>query len=128
LTNGGSTWTGANSPVPPGGVVQHLVFASGESVLYAGTTYGLYRTWDGAQSWEQMPGVLGTANVHALAIVTATGRMIVYAATSGGMVSGGAAQAQSLASGETLVSAGVYRYTTRPLNRRVYLPVIFKGQ
>jgi len=126
-TNGGATWTGANSPVPPSGVLQYLVFAPSEPpVLYAGTTHGLYRTWDGAQSWEQMPGVLGTANVHALAIVTATGRTIVYAATSGGMVSGGATQAQSLASGETLVSAGVYRYTIRQLY--VYLPVILKRQ
>jgi hypothetical protein len=41
------------------------------------------------------------------------------------MVSGGATQAQSLASGETLVSAGVYRYTIRQLY--VYLPVIFKS-
>jgi len=39
-----------------------------------------------------------------------------------------AAQSLSEASGETLVSAGVYRQTTRPLNQRVYLPVVFKGQ
>jgi len=54
--------------------------------------------------------------------------VIIYVGTSGGMASSGAAQSLSEASGETLVSAGVYRQTTRPLNQRVYLPVVFKGQ
>jgi hypothetical protein len=42
------------------------------------------------------------------------------------MVSGGAAQAQSRASGETLVSAGVYRQTTLPLSQRGYLPLMLR--
>jgi hypothetical protein len=42
------------------------------------------------------------------------------------MVSG-AAQMESRATSETLVSAGVYRQTMRLLNQRVYLPVILKG-
>jgi len=59
---------------------------------------------------------------------TTTDCVIIYVGTSGGMASSGVAQSLSEASGETLVSAGVYRQTTRPLNQRVYLPVVFKGQ
>jgi hypothetical protein len=33
----------------------------------------------------------------------------------------------SQANGETLVSAGVYRQTTRLLNQRVFLPIILKN-
>jgi len=53
-------------------------------------------------------------------------RVIVYVGTSGGIVSGGATQAHSRASGETLVSAGVYRQTTRLLNQRVFLSIVLK--
>jgi len=113
-TNGGATWNQANSPAPSGGVIQHLVFAPGESMLYAGTTHGLYRTGNGAQSWEPVPGALGSATVHALAVVTTTGRMIVYGSTAGGIVTTTAGLMRGLAtSGETLLNPGVYRYTTR---------------
>ena len=114
-TDHGATWSTVNSPLLSGGSVDILVFAPTEPpVLYAGTTSGLYRTWDGAQTWEQLAGILGSAAIHALAIVTATDRTIVYAATAGGVVSTTSVQMRSLAtSGETLLDPGVYRYTTR---------------
>jgi hypothetical protein len=68
------------------------------------------------------------STIGSMAVVMTTDRVIVYVGTGGGVASSGAAQAMSQACGETLVNAGVYRYTTRPLNRRVYLPVILKGQ
>jgi photosystem II stability/assembly factor-like uncharacterized protein len=127
-TNGGASWAAASSPPARTGG-RSFVFAPGDPpILYGGTDSGLYRSTDGAQSWQPAAGTLGAVNVRALAVGAAQDRAILYVSTAGGMVSSGAAQAQSLASGETLVNAGVYRYTTRPLNRRVYLPVILKGQ
>jgi len=83
-------------------------------MLYAGTTHGLYRTWNGAQSWEQAAGALGSATVHALAIVTTTGRMIVYASTAGGIVTTTTGLMHGpVTVGETALNPGVYRYTTR---------------
>jgi len=71
-------------------------------------------------------GALAHSNIGSMAVATTTDRVIIYVGTSGGMVSG-AAQMESQATSDTLVSAGVYRYTTRLLNQRVYLPVILKG-
>jgi photosystem II stability/assembly factor-like uncharacterized protein len=124
-TDGGMSWTPATSSSPYR--LSELLFAPGDPpTLYGGTDIGLYRSIDGAQSWQQAAGTLGAVNVRALALGEAQDRVILYVSTAGGMVSGGATRAQSLASGETLVSAGVYRYMIRQLY--VYLPVVFKGQ
>ena len=96
------------------------------SVLYVYGWDGILRAIDGGQHWTRPAGALGYADTHSMAAATLQDRVIVYVGTSGGMVSSGAAQAQSLASGETLVNAGVYRYTTRLLNQRVYLPIVLK--
>ena len=53
---------------------------------------------------------------------------ILYASTSGSAVEGSLAQVSALANAnDALVNPGVYRYTTRLLNQRVYLPIIFKN-
>jgi hypothetical protein len=61
-----------------------------------------------------------------MAAATTTDRVILYVGTSGGVVSGGTARAWTETSGETLVSAGVYRHTTRLLAHRLYLPLVLK--
>jgi hypothetical protein len=81
-------------------------------VLYAGTTEGLFRSIDGAQTWEQAAGVVGSANVKRLTVASYEDRVSLYLAASGIMTEESLQQAYRVASSETLVSAGVYRYTT----------------
>jgi photosystem II stability/assembly factor-like uncharacterized protein len=108
--------------------IEDILFTSGQpAVLYAGTLQGLFRSIDGAQSWEQAAGVLGQVEIHSLATMTATDRVILYAGTTGGYVESGAAQALSLTNNDgTLVNAGVYRYTTRR-TWQVYLPHMLRA-
>jgi photosystem II stability/assembly factor-like uncharacterized protein len=124
-SDGGQTWE--TMPRPNSyGFVTDLIFVPGEPpILYAATTEGLYRSTDGAQTWQRATGTLGHVNVHVLAAGEAEERVILYAVTAGGMTSG-SMLAQDSASGETLVSAGVYRQTTRLLIQRVYLPLVLK--
>jgi hypothetical protein len=56
------------------------------------------------------------ASIGSMVVATTTDRVIIYIGTSGGMMSGGAVEAQSQASDATLVSAGVHRYLMRQLN------------
>ena len=87
---------------------------------------GLYRSTDGAQSWQPAAGVLGHVPVYALAVVTASDRVILYAGTTGGCVESGAAQTLGAANASsTLVNAGVYRYTRRTW--RVNLPLVLRA-
>jgi photosystem II stability/assembly factor-like uncharacterized protein len=95
--------------------------------LYAATGWGLLRSTDGGQSWQQAAGTLGFVPIYSLATVTATDRVILYAGTTGGYVESGAAQGLSLANNDgTLVNAGVYRYTTQR-TWELYLPLVFKA-
>jgi len=124
----GVSWRQADSPLI-GVNIEQIIFApSDPPVLYVGAHQGLYRSTDGAQSWQPAAGELGQIPVYSLAAVAATDRVILYAGTSGGVVESNAAQAWSGANtGGTLVTAGVYRYTT--LRRwGVYLPLIVRQQ
>ena len=123
----GLNWQQAAAPLV-GINIEDILFASEQpAVLYAGTLQGLFRSTDGAQSWEQAAGALGQVEIHSLATVTATDRVILYAGTTGGYVESGAAQALGLANNDgTLVNAGVYRYTTRR-TWQMYLPRVLRA-
>jgi len=122
--NGGATWTRTGSG--EGSNVYDILFAPGDPpVLYAAAYQGLYRSTDGGQSWQRAAGELGQVTVYALAVVTATDRVILYAGTTGGVVTGMASARTQADTDGTLVNAGVYRYTTRIT--RVYLPLILKS-
>ncbi len=106
----------------------------GQNLLYVPTippvfyTYdwrGMVRSTDGGYHWQRPAGVLANTNIGSMAVATTTDRVIVYVGTSGSMASG-VTQVGSHAAGDVLISAGVYRQTTRLLNQRVYLPLIFK--
>jgi photosystem II stability/assembly factor-like uncharacterized protein len=123
--NHGVTWTLASSP--PGFDVQLLCTDEKPSMLYAATSEGLYRSTDGGQSWQRAAGMLGYVPIYSLATVTATERVILYAGTTGGYVQSGEVQALRVANNSgTLVSAGVYRYTTRR-PRELYLPLVLRA-
>jgi photosystem II stability/assembly factor-like uncharacterized protein len=131
----GETWAQAGFPLPGFFVEQILCSQSNPSVLYAAVSAhawsgpGLYRSTDGSQTWsgwDRAAGSLGYVPVYALAEVTATDRVILYAGTTGGYVENGAAQVLNLANDDgALVNAGVYRYTTRR-TWELYLPLVFK--
>jgi len=120
----GLSWTQATDWVNS----EHILCTAEEPpALYAATGWGLLRSTDGAQSWQRATGTLGYVPIYSLATVTATGRVFLYAGTTGGYVESGAARALSAAdNGGTLVNAGVYRYTTRR-TWELYLPLILKG-
>jgi len=123
----GSSWRQADSPLV-GWQVTQILFAHGDPpVLYVSSFQGLFRSTDGAKSWQRPAGLLGYLPIYSLAVVTATNRVVLYAGTTGGFVESGEAQVLSLANdGGTLVNAGVYRYTTRRL-WQLYLPNVFKA-
>jgi photosystem II stability/assembly factor-like uncharacterized protein len=129
--NGGATWVEVVSP-PSNISEQGLVVMPGQSqILYAATwgpgeSAGLYRSMDGAQSWQRAADVLGSVPVFSLAAGADGQHSILYVGTGGGMVSGGSIQHvsgdRSVTAGETLVNAGVYRYSV--LWRYVFLPLV----
>jgi photosystem II stability/assembly factor-like uncharacterized protein len=123
--NAGQTWALASTEL--NGTANLVFVPTTPSTLYAYGTEGMLRSTDSGLHWSRAAGALGYTNIGSMAVATTTDRVVIYIGTSGGTVSGGAAQLESVASGETLVNAGVYRYTTRLLNQRVYLPVILKG-
>jgi photosystem II stability/assembly factor-like uncharacterized protein len=125
----GVSWRQADSPMV-GFNIEQILFAPGlapgdSSVLYAAALQGLFRSTDGVQSWQPAAGALGHVPIYSLAVVTATDRVILYAGTTGGSVAETPSTRIQAKTGGTLVSAGVYRYTTRIT--RVYLPLIFKS-
>jgi hypothetical protein len=128
--DGGATWT----PTASGGGhnVNEILFVpsvipGNPPVLYDAAMQGLYRSTDGAQSWQQAAGELGQVPVYSLAAVTATDRVILYAGTTGGYIESGGAQELSLTNNDsTLVNAGVYRYTTRR-TWQMYLPRVLRA-
>jgi hypothetical protein len=126
------TWTEMTSPAP--NVAQILSTGGDSSRLYAaGDLKGLLRWEDDKEppKWTHATGILGQVPVYALATVTDTDRVFLYAGTTGGRVEDTEAQTQGpSALGATaegkLVNAGIYRYTTRRA-RKVYLPLVLRS-
>jgi photosystem II stability/assembly factor-like uncharacterized protein len=122
----GVTWEETNSPT--NSYIASLLYLSGEpSVLYAGTGEGLFRSLDGAQTWQRAQGNLGKFEIWSLAgVATEDGRHIVYAATIGGVEEADEFTSSGLReSSDALVNAGVYRLTTVfPPLFKIYLPLL----
>jgi len=125
-TDQGLTWNEVSSPA--GSPINELLFLAGSpSVLYAATGAGLYRTMDGAQTWQRAQGNLGKFEIWSLAgVATEDGRHIVYAATIGGVEEADEFTGSGLReSSDALVNAGVYRLTTVfPPVFKIYLPLL----
>lgn len=121
----GKTWepTGAGP-----GDINGFTFAPGSPpIIYARTTRGLLQSMDRGKTWSEAAGSLGHVPIYAVAAAEDEDRTILYAATTGGYVGDSAAQAMRLITeDETLVNAGVYRYTTRQA-RKVYLPLVLRS-
>jgi photosystem II stability/assembly factor-like uncharacterized protein len=124
--DGGATWT--EMAHPPANIESRgLVVVPGRpQVLYAATESGLYRSSDGAQSWQPVDGVLGQVQIHSLAVAADEERAILYVGTGGGLVSATPDLNLPAVISETPVDAGVYRSTTRLFQYHVYLPLVLK--
>jgi photosystem II stability/assembly factor-like uncharacterized protein len=128
----GLTWSEVTALLHPETVEQLLFTDANPPVLYlyaATRQGGLSRLSIGEEpwEWEQVAGPLGQVPVYALATVTDSDRVILYAGTTGGYVESSGAQAlRATNSSGTLVNAGVYRYTTL-LASKIYLPTVFQA-
>jgi photosystem II stability/assembly factor-like uncharacterized protein len=127
-SNQGLTWTGIDQNGLPGVHISSLLYLKGSpNILYAGTSYGLFRSMDGAQTWQPAQGAMGQLEIWSLAGTTIDDRQILYVALVGGAVENDGSQAQGLASGnEQLINAGVYRFTTLSMSQRIYLPLVLR--
>jgi photosystem II stability/assembly factor-like uncharacterized protein len=92
------------------------------SILYLATGLGLRRSTDGGDSWGSAAGILGQVPVYSLAEAVTSDRTVLYAGTTGGEAQAAAASRAS----SDLISAGVYRLTTRRASQ-VYLPLVLRN-
>jgi len=60
-TDGGQTWTGIGSGLPPGPVYSLVTHPAYPQILYAGTLTGVYTSIDGGQNWSA--SAQGPANI-----------------------------------------------------------------
>ena len=123
----GVTWSEVANP-SESHLNQMLFLRGSPSILYVATGAGLYRSVDGAQTWQRAAGALGQLEIWSLAGTTIGDRQILYAASVGGAVDSSAMQTGSqVQSNETLINAGVYRYTTGYTRHQVYLPLVVRA-
>lgn len=131
-TDHGDTWAPAPEPLLHAHL-EDMVWTDQDSpVLYAavslwpGPGAGLYRWAGGAEPWERAAGALGHVPVYSLATLTEDNRTLVYAGTTGGYVDAGQARAPGMpGQADTLIGAGVYRYTERTWT--IYVPLVLKA-
>jgi photosystem II stability/assembly factor-like uncharacterized protein len=84
----GRTWTKAALPARSANV--YRIAASGADIVLAATTRGLYRSTDGARTWQMVTGVLGSGTVSDIIFDPASAQMFavqlssVYESRNGG--------------------------------------------
>lgn len=113
-----------------------LVFAPpapemGPYMLYKGCGRGACRSMDTGRSWQTIYGV---PRPTAMVAGTDGARIVIYAASPGGMAAAEDEARVLLSLGSTatipgagsLMGSGVYRTTMRPLDQRVYLPLVLR--
>jgi hypothetical protein len=108
-----------------------MVAGKDSTRLYYATGVGLFFSSNAGDSWQQAAGALGRLQIMALSYANADGRMILYAATSGGNVEVDSSMSaeksqEALATGSNLVNAGIYRYVQDTPMYKLFLPLILR--
>jgi photosystem II stability/assembly factor-like uncharacterized protein len=105
----------------------HCSHAVPNSILYVAAPFGLLQSTDGYQITGRAAGTLGYVPIYALTEAVTDDRSVLYAGTTGGLVTMPTAQHVHPQDVDvTLVHAGVYRYTTER-TLRVYLPLALRS-
>jgi photosystem II stability/assembly factor-like uncharacterized protein len=128
--NAGDGWTRLDDD--EGTSDDGLVFAppaAGMSpyMLYTGCGSGACRSMDTGSSWNTIYGV---PRPTAMVAATDGERIVIYAASPGGMAAADepALSAAGAVPGRgSVMGSGVYRTTLRPLDQHVYLPLVVRG-
>lgn len=119
----GITWSEVNAPCQS--IINQMLYLPGSpSILYAATGVGLFRSMDGSQTWQRAQGSMGQLEIWSLAGTNVGDRQILYVATIGGVADTSSVQSLT-GDAESLVNAGVYRYTMLPL-QRIFLPLVLR--
>ncbi len=88
-TNGGMSWSESNSGLTNLGVQVLTINPKNPEVIYAGTYSGVYKTTDGASSWNVLSGsIMGVSTLPDITSLTvdSINPDIVYAGSIGGIV------------------------------------------
>jgi photosystem II stability/assembly factor-like uncharacterized protein len=131
--NAGEGWTRLDDD--EGTSDDGLVFAppaAGMSpyMLYTGCGSGACRSMDTGSSWNTIYGV---PRPTAMVAATDGERIVIYAASPGGMAAADEPVLNALGRMENVpgrgrvMGSGVYRTTLRPLDQHVYLPLVVRG-
>lgn len=125
-SNGGQTWEMV-AELDFG--LHHLLFVpTTPPVIYVYGWIGMIHSTDGGKHWERPAGALAYANIGSMTAAVTWDRVIVYAGTAGGTVSGISMQAWGQREGDMPIAAGVYRYTTQRIwQAHSYLPLVLKA-
>jgi photosystem II stability/assembly factor-like uncharacterized protein len=109
-------------------IYQILVTPDPSSTLYAATPHGLKRSRDGGASWHTAAGSLGYVSIGSVAIAVTEDRSILYVGTTGGYVEAAAdSSVRTLSTTDSLVSPGMYRFTSRLQEAEVFLPLVMRA-
>jgi hypothetical protein len=129
----GSTWTQLDDGTSDGGLwFTPPVPGMAPYMLYTGCGSSPCRSLDVGRSWNAIYGVPAP---HVMASATDGERIVVYSASPGGMAGidepvgllGTVGSAATIPGRGEVMGSGVYRTTLRPLDQRVYLPLVMRG-
>ncbi len=133
--NYGKTWKDISSTIPCGPVNVIKEDPENKNILYVGTDYGVYVSFNQGESWESLPGNLPTTYVHDL-VIHPRDHMIVIGTHGRGIWALDAEPLRAVAArdqnasctlldiGETILPYGPERYfrrTAKPLRAAYYI-------
>ena len=123
-TDHGDSWT----QMSPSWVWGNQILSAQEAppALYVASYLGLLKSSDGGVSWRRAEGDLARVPIYALANITTTDRSILYAGTTGGLVTASLVRTVASDDAGTLVRAGVHRYTALR-SYQIYLPLVIRA-
>jgi photosystem II stability/assembly factor-like uncharacterized protein len=127
----GDSWTQLDDGTSDGGLwFAPPVPAMSPYMLYTGCGRTACRSLDTGRSWNTIYGI---PRPSAMVAATDGDRIVIYAASAGGMAAAegvaalnGIAATSDVPGRGSLMGSGVYRTTLRPMDQHVYMPVMLR--